>query len=186
MSDQSLSPAKQFLRSKGRAAPSEPVKIHLLDDSGTQQTEAEGAPAVFRFVTDRVKADADNDAARAIAGLEGKGVVVSPEVRVAYEQSHFLHAALRDPANPISPYFDSGDEVMGMLAPVERLRLIAAYQTWIEVKFPSDFDSPKFKEAMADAESFTVKALLTKYGYGITRSCVISSAVILSKSQTTT
>lgn len=186
MSDQSLSPAKQFLRSKGRTAPSEPVKIHLVDDSGTQQTEAEGAPAVFRFVTDRVKADADSDAARALAALEGKGIVLSGELRAAYEQSHFLHAALRNPAEPLSPFFDNADEARGMLLPSERLRLIAAYQAWIEVKFPSDFDSPKFKEAMADAESFTVKALLTKYGYGITRSCVISSAVILSKSPTTT
>lgn len=187
MSDQSFSPAKQFLKSRGRTASSEPVKIHLVDDSGTQQTEAEGAPAVFRFVTDRVKAEADADAARALAGLESKGGASVPdEVRAAYEQSYFLHAALRNPADPISPFFDGADEARGMLLPSERLRLIAAYQAWIEVKFPSDFDSPKFKEAMADAESFTVGALLTKYGYAITRNCVISSAVILSRSPTTT
>lgn len=180
-----LSPAKQFLASKGRPAPSEPVKIHLVDDSGTQQTEAEGALAVFRFVTDRVKADADADAARALAGLESKGLVVSAELRAAYEHSHFLHAALRNPAEPISPFFDSADEVRGMLLPSERIRLLSAYAAWVDLKFPGDFDAPKFKEAMADAESFTVPALLTKYGYAITRNCVTFSAATLSSSPTT-
>lgn len=179
-----LSPAKQFLRDRGRPAPSEPVKIHLVDDSGTAQTEAEGAPAVFRFVSDRTKAEADADAARAIAALEAKGVPVGGELRAAYEHAHFLHAALRNPASPLSPFFDSADEARSMLMPSERLRLLAAYQTWVEQRFPGDFDSEKFKEAMADAETFSVRALLIKYGYATTKSCVNFSAVTLSRSPT--
>jgi hypothetical protein len=177
------SPAKKFLKDRGRPSPSEPVKIHLLDDSGTQQTEAEGAPAVFRFVSDKVQTDAAVDAGRAIAALEEKGPV-APEIRTAYEHAYLLHAILRDPAAPLSPFFDGPEEVRTLIPATERVRLIGTWQTWMETKFPGDFSSEKFKEAMADAESFTLKALLTKYGYATTRNCVISSAVTLSSART--
>ena len=176
------SPAKQFMKTRGRPAPSLPVALHLVDSSGKEQTEAEGAPAVFRFVSDKLKTDADADAAKAIAALSAGGEV-SDEMRAAIAQSSFLQTAIRDAASPMSPFFDSADECRSMLMPTERIRLLGKYQTWIEVHFPDDFDSEKLKEAMADAETFTVGALLRKYEYDITRSCVISSELTRRRSQ---
>ena len=160
--------------SKGRPAPSLPVTLHLVDNAGTAQTEAEGAPAVFRFVSDKMKTESDADANKTIATLAIRGDV-SDEMRASLAQAHFLHTALRDASAPMSPFFDSADECRAMLMPSERIRLLGAYQRWVEVQFRDDFDAEKLKEAMADAETFTVAALLSKYGYDITRSCVISS-----------
>ena len=173
--------ASEFLKARGKPAPSQPVTIHLVADTGTEQSEALGAPAVFRFVSDRIKADADGDAAAALARLKSPA---TDEIRAAYEQSYFLHAALRDATAPAEPFFDGADECRAMLVPTERLRLLAVYQQWIELQFPDDFDSVKLKEAMADAESFTVSALLLKYGYVTTRRCVILSEVTRTRSQT--
>lgn len=171
------SPAKQFLSSKGRSAPVERVSLHLIDDSGTEQREAENVPAVLRYVSDKVQTTAAESAARVIAGMEAKGAAVTPEIRAAYEQAHLLHEILRNPAAPMEPFFDSPEEVRQMVPAAERVRLLGAWGSWIERKFPGDITPEAFKEAMADAKVFTVSALLGKYGYATTRSCVISLAL---------
>lgn len=176
--------ASEFMKSRGKPAPSLPVTLHLVSTAGSESQDAEGAPAVFRFVPDRIKTDADADASRALAAIAAKGTPVTDEIRAAYEHAHLLHAILRDADKPGEPFFDGADECRAMLMPSERLRLLGDYQAWIDVNFPSITDPAKFKEAMADAESFTVKALLTKYGYAITRNCVISSALTLGTTPT--
>lgn len=161
--------ASDFFSNRGKPAPSLPVRFRLVDNSGEEQRTADGE-AVFRFVPDRLKCEADGDAEKALGSLK---VPVTPEIRAAYEQAAFLHTALRDKAAPLEPFFDTADECRAMLMPSERLRLLAAYANWVEQQFPPDWTPAKLQEAIKDAGNFSLPTLLNTYGYDIARNCLI-------------
>lgn len=168
--------ASEFFKQRGQPAPSLPVKLRLVCDVDSTQ-EIRDATAVFRFVPDRIKTDADGDASKALATLQAKGIPLTDEIRAAHGQSHLLHAILRDASSPAEPFFDGPDEARAMLMPSERIRLLGAYQAWVEKEFPGEMSAAEFKEAMADAEGFTGRDLLTKYGYDTTRRLLIFLAL---------
>ncbi len=168
--------AAEFFKQRGKPAPSLPVKIRLVSEVDSLQ-EIRDADAVFRFVPDRIKSDADGDASKALATLQAKGIPITDEIRATYAQSHLLFAILRESASPAEPFFDSADEVRLMLMPSERLRLLGTYQGWVEKEFPGDMSPAEFAEAVKDAQNFTLTALLTKYDYDITRRLLIFSVL---------
>lgn len=173
--------ASEFIKQRGKPAPSLPVRVRLVDNSGEAQDVAE-AEAVFRFLPDRLKSEADGDAEKALASLKSP---ITEEIRAAYQQAYMLNAVLRDKAAPLEPFFDGGaDECRAMLMPSERIRLLGAYQSWVEREFPEDWTAAKMQEAIKDAGNFSLPDLLSRYGFDITRRCMIFFAVTRTTSPT--
>lgn len=167
--------ASQFFKTAGRfkPAPSHPVALRLVNEDGGVQSFAE-AEAVFRFVPQSLHDDAGGDAAKALATSK---TPVTDERRRAEEQVHLLYAALRDKSAPAEPFFDDVETCRAMLMPDERIRLLAEYQHFVETHFPESITPEKFKEMVEDASTFSVSALLSKYGYWPTRRALASLAV---------
>ncbi len=174
------SPASRFFASRGKPAPSRPVKLRLIQTVEGIQQVAE-AEAVFRFVNDRETAEAETRAAAACATMNP---VPTDGVREAVRQSYLLHEALRQKENPAGIFFDGADECRSMLVDIERRRLLGEYQLWKEREFPEALDPEKFKEAVADMTNFSMTDLLTKYGYDTVRLLLLSSLATRTTSPT--
>lgn len=172
--------ASDFFAQRGKPAPSHPVKVRLVDISGESQRFVE-AEARMRFVPDRLHAEALDDAAAFLAKAR---TPPTDESRRSREQAHLLHTVLRDAAAPIEPFFDSPDQCATMLVPDERIRLLAEYQHWQQTHFPDSVAVEEFKAMVEDAETFTLPALLSKYGYWPIRRALTSLALAFGTSPT--
>ena len=168
------SPASLLFQSRGKSAPSLEVKMRLIRTTGSTQQVAE-AEAVFRFVSDRETAEAVARAALACATMKPEP---TDGIREAVRQAHLLHEALRQKENPAGVFFGGADECRMMLVDIERRRLLGEYELWKEREFPERLDPKQWAEAVEDARNFTMPALLTKYGYDITRRLLLSSIAI--------
>ena len=153
--------ANEFIKRHGVPAPSQPIKILLVDSGATDAKTAE-AEAVFRLVTDKMQSEALCDAAKA-------GAPAAEEARVALEHAHLLHAILRDKDRPAEPFFDGADEVLAFLVPDERIRVLGVYQLWKEQQIPSEITKEQYQAMVEDAKHLFFGDLLTKYGYWPTR-----------------
>lgn len=153
--------AEAFLQGRGKPAPSHPVKILLVHSGGVEQ-QVQEVEAVFRLVPDRLYAEAIEDAAASARKMKEPP---TDEVRRALEQSHLLHAILRDKDAPATPFFDGPDEARALLLPDSRVELIGEYQRWKESVLPTHLTPEEFKAFEEDAKALFLPALLSKYGY---------------------
>lgn len=169
--------ASQLLSSLGRVVPVHPVTVRLLDP--VDPTKVAEAPAVLRFVPDRLRLAAEDAASESLAKL------VSPpssERRAAEEAYHFLVQAIRQSDAPASLFFDTVDQCKSMLIDSEALRLRNEYERYKVSNFPESFTKEEAQKIADDARNFTLADLLRSHGYWQILRALPSLAVIFGAS----
>lgn len=151
--------AASFLASQGRSIPLHPVTIRLVDPADPSRVA--DAPAVLRFVPERLRLAADDAAAESLAKLKDP----TPDRRAAEEAHHFLLQAVKQADSPAANFFESVEQVRSMLIDAEALRLRAEYQRYKESNFPETLTEAEAQRIAKDARNFSLSDLLRSYGY---------------------
>jgi hypothetical protein len=173
--------AAEYVKNRGKPAPSHPVTLRLLDSSVGESQSFTEAPAVFCLVSDRLHTGALDAANRK---ADEANPPASAETRIAMEQAHFLCAALRDKDAPSAPFFDGPEECRAMLNADERLRLIVEYQRFVATSYPAVLTDAETKAFAEDAKALFLGDLLSRRGYWQTLRALPSFARVLGISLT--
>jgi hypothetical protein len=152
--------AKKFLSDRSRSVPLHPVTVRLVDPADPARLAE--AQAVLRFVPERLRLRAEDDAADSLAKLK---TAATTERRAAEEAYHFLVQAVRQADAPGSNFFETVDEAKSMLVLDEALRLKSEYERYKSVNFPEILSDEEARKIAEDAKNFCVADLLRSYGF---------------------
>jgi hypothetical protein len=150
----------EILKSQGRTLPTHPITVRVHDP--VNPLIVADAPACLRFVPDRIALEAGDAAAVVLSKLK---IQPSPERRAAEEAYYFLAQAIRNATAPETPLFASAIEVQSHLCDGEAMRLRNEYQRFADTHAPQTMTAEQIAEVRRDAETFSLRDLLSRHGY---------------------
>ena len=152
--------AAKVLASAGRSIPAQRITVQLVDPDNP--TRVADAHACLRFVPDRVRFEALDDAAGALAAIK---VPVDDRRRAGEETYHFLVRALRQAEQPSAPFFQTALEAKNMLTTAEAMRIANEYDRYLWAHAPQTMTPEQIAEVRKDVEGFFLPDLLRRHGY---------------------